>query len=357
MAKKLIIKKNVSSFLPTFFEKYELKDIGVFSGATFTYKIAKKVLNEILPFLAKNFKDAVKICESSPKYVKIVEEVIRKNKVKLALVIGGGTPCDVVKLASYKTGINFIYLPTTLSHDGISSERARIKGKIPYSVKAKPPLYVIVDLEIIKNSPLRNIRAGFGDGFGKCISLSDWKLDCEINKESCEIKFNKKIEKRVANNFKNLVNLAKKGCIGKERTLKKLAAILYNFGECMNKVKSSRPCSGSEHLFSHALDIIAPIPAFHGEQVSLGTLACLYFYNKYGIEPYGIEWGFMRDICKSIKLPVNSKEIGIDKKYLITALGKVAREIGKRRKRFTILEHLKVNKKEAAHCLKKVGII
>src|SRR5438105_15387756 len=43
-------------------------------------------------------------------------------------------------------------------------------------------------------------------------------------------------------------------------------------GVAMEIAGSSRPCSGAEHLFSHALDRIAASPAMHGTQVGIGTL-------------------------------------------------------------------------------------
>jgi glycerol-1-phosphate dehydrogenase [NAD(P)+] len=43
-------------------------------------------------------------------------------------------------------------------------------------------------------------------------------------------------------------------------------------GLAMEIAGSSRPCSGSEHLISHALDRQEPGTATHGEQVAFGTL-------------------------------------------------------------------------------------
>ena len=39
---------------------------------------------------------------------------------------------------------------------------------------------------------------------------------------------------------------------------------------------SSRPCSGAEHLISHALDARHPGTAQHGEQVAFGTLVATH---------------------------------------------------------------------------------
>ena len=43
-------------------------------------------------------------------------------------------------------------------------------------------------------------------------------------------------------------------------------------GLAMEIAGSSRPCSGSEHLISHALDSLHPGTAQHGEQVAFGAL-------------------------------------------------------------------------------------
>ena len=47
----------------------------------------------------------------------------------------------------------------------------------------------------------------------------------------------------------------------------------------MSIAGSSRPASGSEHMFSHALDRIAPKPALHGEQCGVGTIMMMYLHG------------------------------------------------------------------------------
>lgn len=62
-----------------------------------------------------------------------------------------GSIIDVTKLASFKMGIPFISFPTTASHDGIASANASIKGlNVKTSIKAKPPIAVIADIDVIK---------------------------------------------------------------------------------------------------------------------------------------------------------------------------------------------------------------
>ena len=50
-------------------------------------------------------------------------------------------------------------------------------------------------------------------------------------------------------------------------------------GICMSVAGSSRPTSGSEHMFSHALDMIAPGKALHGEQCGVGCIMMMYLHG------------------------------------------------------------------------------
>ena len=63
---------------------------------------------------------------------------------------------------------------------------------------------------------------------------------------------------------------------------------------------NSRPASGSEHKFSHALDMIAPKPALHGEQCGVGTIMMMYLQ--------GGDW----QNIKSVLEKVNAAKIILD---------------------------------------------
>ncbi len=83
----------------------------------------------------------------------------------------------------------------------------------------------------------------------------------------------------------------------------------------MSIAGSSRPASGSEHMFSHALDRIAPPKAaLHGEQCGgVGTIMMMYLH--------GGNWQEIRDALKKIGgAPTNAEELGIEDKYIIEAL-------------------------------------
>ena len=89
---------------------------------------------------------------------------------------------------------------------------------------------------------------------------------------------------------------------------------------------STRPASGSEHLFSHALDMVAPKPALHGEQVGVGAIMMSYLHGR--------NWRAIRDVLRRAGAPTNARELGIEDKYIVEALT-IAHKI--RPERYTIL--------------------
>ena len=68
----------------------------------------------------------------------------------------------------------------------------------------------------------------------------------------------------------------------------------------MEVAGSSRPASGSEHLISHALDSISPVPRTHGLQVGAAAYLCALLQNNESgaVKKFLIETGFAGFIAK-----------------------------------------------------------
>jgi glycerol-1-phosphate dehydrogenase [NAD(P)+] len=75
---------------------------------------------------------------------------------------------------------------------------------------------------------------------------------------------------------------------------------------------SSRPCSGSEHLFSHALDRVSEKPSLHGEQCGVGAIMMMYLH--------GGDWRKVRSALHAIGAPTTAKELGVTNEEIIEAL-------------------------------------
>src|SRR5205823_1256733 len=78
---------------------------------------------------------------------------------------------------------------------------------------------------------------------------------------------------------------------------------LISCGVAMSIAGSSRPCSGSEHLFSHALDIVAGETSLHGERTGVGAVLCAYLQ--------GGNWESIQEFLKEIGAPIPRQHISL----------------------------------------------
>ncbi|MCD6325888.1 NAD(P)-dependent glycerol-1-phosphate dehydrogenase [Candidatus Bathyarchaeota archaeon] len=275
--------------------------------------------------------------------VKEAEEKIKAYQPQVVFGVGGGTKIDIAKLSSAYQNVPFISVPTTASHDSMASPFASIKGTgRPYSIKAQSPIAVIADTSIIMNAPYRFTASGCGDVISKITSTRDWKLAHE-KREEYYAQYTSSLASMSAKHVIDNANIIKPGS---EEGVRVLLEALVSCGVAMCIAGTSKPCSGSEHLFSHALDLIAPNHGLHGEQCGLGTIMMAALHE--------IDWEIVRDTLRMVGAPVSAEEIGIEDKYIVEALVK-AREI--RPERYTILNEKPLTRKSARQLAKKTGVI
>jgi glycerol-1-phosphate dehydrogenase [NAD(P)+] len=269
--------------------------------------------------------------------------IVKAKDIDFLIGTGGGKVIDVAKLASKKAGKEFVSIPTAASHDGIASSRASIKSKEgSVSIEAHAPLGVIADTEIIKNSPYRLLASGCGDIVAKYTAVRDWELAHEVKGEEVSeyaIALSRMTAKIIMDSCTTIKNRS-------EESVRRVVKALISSGVAMSIAGSSRPGSGSEHKFSHALDLIAPSPALHGEQCGVGTIMMMYLY--------GGDWEKIREALVDVGAPTTAKELGIEDKYIIKALLKT-KEI--RPQRYTILEHRPLDRRKAEELAKATEVI
>lgn len=247
----------------------------------------------------------------------------RAGKASFLLGVGGGKSIDIAKLASMQLNIPFLSVPTAASHDGIASSRASIsQGKGSVSVSAQAPLAVIADTRIIASAPHRLLASGCGDTISNYTAIKDWQLAHKLQGEEYS-EYAAALSQMTAQIIIDAAGSIKPGL---EKSARIVTKALISSGVAMSIAGSSRPASGSEHKFSHALDKIAPRPALHGEQCGVGTIMMMYLHNG--------DWQLSRDTLKKIGAPTNAKELGIEEQYIVEALVH-AHEI--RPERYTIL--------------------
>jgi glycerol-1-phosphate dehydrogenase [NAD(P)+] len=277
------------------------------------------------------------------KDIVFVEEKIDELKPEVVLGIGGGTKIDVAKVSSSHKEVPFISVPTTASHDGIASPLVSLKGlDKPYSVMAQSPMAIVADTDVIINSSPRFTASGCADVVSKLTAVRDWKLAHEVKGEY----YGEYAANLALMSARLMIRNASLLKAEKEEGLRVLLEALISCGVAMSIAGTSRPCSGSEHLFSHALDQIVPKPALHGEQCGVGSIMMGRLHN--------INWRQIRDTLKRVDAPTTAKELGIEPDLVIDALMRSA-EI--RPDRYTILDERTLTKETAEKLAKTTGVI
>ena len=272
-----------------------------------------------------------------------VEEKIKTLKPNVLIGVGGGTKIDAAKLSSARQHIPFISVPTTLSHDGIASPLASVKGlDKPYSIMAQAPLAIIADTDIIAQAPWRSAISGCGDVIAKFTAVKDWQL---AHTEKNEY-YGEYAASLALMSTKLVIQNAKLIQPGNDEGLHVLLEALISCGVAMSIAGSSRPCSGSEHLFSHALDMIKCPHAMHGEQCGVGSVLTAYLHKT--------DWQRIRDTLKQIGAPTTAAELGVKDEDLVKAF-EMAATI--RPERYTILHKLKLDREACEKVAKTTGVI
>ncbi|MCS7117041.1 MAG: sn-glycerol-1-phosphate dehydrogenase, partial [Nitrososphaerales archaeon] len=229
-----------------------------------------------------------------------VEEFAKGKGIDIIVGLGGGKSIDVAKLSASNMNLPFVSVPTSASHDGISSPFASIKGlNRPYSIISRPPIGILGDIEIIKNAPRRLLASGCGDLISKITAVKDWELARDLRGE-----YFGKYSASLARMSADIV-IKESESIGKgsDESIRDVVEALISAGVAAGIAGSSRPCSGSEHLFSHALSIIAPNCGLHGEKCGIGTIMMAKLHE--------MDWEIVRKSLLNVHAPTSAVEIGV----------------------------------------------
>ena len=334
---KVLIGEGVVSMLGDFLEDSAGgKKVVVASGANVTSKV-RGAVESALP------KKPVWV-EVAAADIENVDRVIAAASGSGCIVgVGGGKSVDVGKLAAFKLRLPFFSVPTSASHDGISSPFASLKGlDRPYSVMAKPPVGILADIEIIASAPRRLLASGCGDLVSKLTAVKDWELAHRVTGEYYG-SYSASLALMSANAV--LDRSRALGTFGRG-SVREIVEALISTGVAAGIAGSSRPCSGSEHLFSHYLDLLSPEAGLHGEKCGMGTIMMAKLH--------GIDWRKVRTALKNVGAPVEASQIGVGDSMVIESLMKAS---SIRPDRYTILSRRKLTRKSAALLAKSTGVI
>jgi glycerol-1-phosphate dehydrogenase [NAD(P)+] len=237
-----------------------------------------------------------------------LEAALRDAPPTLVLAVGGGRPIDVAKLAASRLDLPFVAAPTLLSHDGMSSPVASLAGPdgVRRSLAARMPNGVIIDLRVVADTPPEYLRAGIGDLLSNLVAVADWRLAATMGGEEVD-------EFAAAIALQSALPVLEVTWPLDDLGLQLVARGLVMSGLAMEVAGSSRPCSGGEHLISHALDqLLGPKARPHGEQVALGVLVLA--------GAAGLDIERIRALYERIGLPTTLEGWSIDRGTLADAI-------------------------------------
>jgi glycerol-1-phosphate dehydrogenase [NAD(P)+] len=320
--------------LPEVLAKIGARKIAVVTGPTASRRIAESIVDR---------------CRDVD--VEMVGEDYVETPVKgdAVVAIGGGRPIDIAKILAFLNKKPLIVIPTSASHDGIASPYiSYVLGKklSKYGKIAVAPMAILADTKIIMGAPPRLLRAGIGDLLGKRISVRDWALANRVKGEpySEYAAILAKASYSIA-----AANAERISGFRREEDVRVLVKALIGCGVAMGIAGTSRPCSGSEHLFAHAVELYAEEnglrEVIHGELVALGAVVMSYLY--------GINWRGLKATMRKAGLPTRLKEAGIDRDIAVHALT-TAHKL--RPDRYTILGESGLSKEAAERALEDTGL-
>jgi glycerol-1-phosphate dehydrogenase [NAD(P)+] len=252
------------------------------------------------------------------------ELLCQKIKADCIIGVGGGRIIDTAKIVSYNVEIPFISVPTAASHDGIVSGRASLpteNGSV--SVQAHPPIAVVADTGIIARAPHRLLASGCADVISNYTAILDWELAHRLRGEEIS-EYATALSRMTAEILVQNSHLIKPG---QEQAAWIVVKALVSSGVAMSIAGSSRPASGGEHKFGHALEKIMPGTVLHGEACGMGSIMTMYLH--------GGDWKAIRQSLIRIGAPTTPEQMKIPDSVIVEALLE-AKNI--RPERFTILD-------------------
>ena len=275
------------------------------------------------------------------KNINQIQKKVKSGKSDLIVGIGGGRSVDIAKLCSFNLKKPFVSIPTSASHDGIASPFVSVRGEKPHSLVATAPLGVFVDVNVIKGAPKKLLASGCGDLMAKVTAVKDWQLGRDKKGEyygrySADLaSMSAKILIESSSSF------SKKGIDARI-----IVEALISAGVASCIAGSSRPCSGAEHLFSHAVDHLQFGIGLHGEKVGIGAIMIAKLQGQ--------DWKKIVKTLKNVGAPTTAKEIGLKPKILAKALT-IAQSL--RPERYTILSEKKMTESSALKLAKLTKVL
>ena len=256
---------------------------------------------------------------------------ISMANVKVVIGFGGGRVLDVAKYAAFVSKTTYICLPTTLSNDSLSSPFSVLgmEGKSRKTLGSTIPTAILVDTDMIMKAPKGQTLSGIGDTISKHTALFDWQLSAQKEGKPLD-----DFAYAIARMSYDTVYHCDDKNLSSKTFIRILSRSLVMGGLAMEIASSSRPSSGSEHLFCHAIEEFYPdIKISHGLAVALSSVGACIFQGRDETQ--------LVEVCRAYGIDLDPAAYGITKDIFADAW---QRAVSTRPDRYTILNSTNLNR-------------
>ncbi len=253
------------------------------------------------------------------------------QNIKVVVGFGGGRVLDVAKYAAFVSKAVYICLPTTLSNDSLASPFSvlQTEGMNRKTLGCKIPTAILVDTDMIMKAPKSQTLSGIGDTISKHTALFDWQLAAKQEGKPVD-----DFAYAIARMAYDSVYHCDDKSLTSKTFIRILSRALVMGGLAMEIAGSSRPSSGAEHLFCHAIEEYYPqLKISHGMAVALGSVGACIFQGR--------DESQLIEVCKAYGIDLNPASYGITKDIFADAWMRAPET---RKDRFSILSTTQLNR-------------
>jgi glycerol-1-phosphate dehydrogenase [NAD(P)+] len=272
-----------------------------------TGRISGTLLGQQLA-LALGFQAPLLVTDNRLASAEAVAAEAERVGAEVLIGVGGGKVIDVCKYGAHLLNRPFFCVATQIAHDGIASPVAvlRVDGhECGQSLGARMPSGVFVPLFVITKAPPATILAGIGDLLANLSAIADWRLAQVARKEKGD-DYAMMVSGTAARAiYAELAGSHFAQLRSEPAFLVTLTEALILSGLAMEIAGSSRPCSGAEHMISHALDELLGGVVSHGLQVGFGSVVTA------ALRASEREFGSLRALCRRLGIPTCPSDLGL----------------------------------------------
>lgn len=265
-----VLLENLS--LEKIFNSYNLsfKNILVLTGGQNSSRFADQITSHNSNLICCTHKNT----DNSLKLISNLKNSVFDSKAELIIGIGGGKVLDTAKFLATKTSLPYIAVPTVVSSDALASPISILKNEnSTKGYSAQIPSGILIDYDVIASSGKEHIYSGLGDIISNLSALNDWDLAVKAGKAQPNNFARFLSEVSVSNILNHAIDLNDRIFV------KTYVNSIIMSGLSMNISGNSRPCSGSEHLITHALSELQLSSYSHGLLVGSLTPFTLYLQS------------------------------------------------------------------------------